>query len=62
MDLDECAECIAWMDGEEAYWAACFGKARIQAEAQAEKFYRDECGIDITDPSPETMDALRRLK
>ncbi len=63
MDLDECPDCIAWMDGEEAYWAGYFGgTAAIKARSEAEKFYRDECGIDITNPSTETMDELRRLK
>ena len=34
----------------------------IRATLANEKFYRDELGIDITNPTPETMDQLRRLK
>lgn len=63
MDLEDCPECIAWVEGEEAHWSAYFGgPAAIKARVEAEKFYRDECGIDITDTSPETSEALRRLR
>ncbi len=63
MDLDECPDCIAWMEGQERYWSAYFGgPAAIKATLANEKFYRDELGIDITDPSPETAEQLRRLK
>ncbi len=63
MDLEDCADCIAWMEGEERYWAGYFGgSAAIKARVEAERFYREECGIDIANPSPETMDALRGLK
>ncbi len=60
MDLDECAECIAWMDGEERYWAAYFGKARIKAETQALREEREDHGRELTDG--ERMDEARRLK
>ena len=63
MDLDECPECIAWMDGQEAYWSAYFGgPAAIKVTLANERFYRDELGIDITDQSPSTQDKLRRLR
>ena len=63
MDLEECPDCIAWMDGQEAYWTSCFGgPSAIKATLANEKFYRDELGIDITDPSPGTTKQHRRLK
>ncbi len=63
MDFQECDECIAWLDGEHRYWSAYFGgPTAIKATLANEKFYRDELGIDITDPSPETTEQLRRLK
>ena len=62
-DLEECAACIAWYDAQDRYWSAYFGgPSVIKAQLATEKFYRDEFGIDINDPSPETADALRRLK
>jgi len=63
MDLDECADCIAWMEGEEAYWSAYFGgPSVIKATVANEKFYAEELGIDIAHPTAETMEQLRRFK
>ncbi len=63
MDPEECEACRAYCDGEAAYWLTHFGGlSAIKATLANEKFYRDDLGIDITDPSPETVEKLRGLK